>query len=148
MASALWVSICGEFLQCKVLADGVRECARERESEWDRREDARVIHGTKIGSEWRWYRGVPAADSCMMATSLAREEEGKWRGDVGVEEGADAGVVGGFGHAGESGETARHAVPISRGRRRRLEKKGADRWALSVRKRGKGEAAGSPGLVC
>jgi hypothetical protein len=118
------------------------ESALERESEWDKREDARVIHGTKIGGELRRYRGVPAANSCTTATSLAQEEEGKWRGDVGVEEGADAGVVGGSGRVGESGETARCAVPISRGRGRWLEKKGLTGGPCQSKREEKGKLWG------
>jgi hypothetical protein len=78
-----------------------------------------VIHGTKIGGDLRRFRGAPATDFSRWRCSLAWEEEGKWRGDVGVEEG----VVGGSRYAGGSGEVARGAVPISRGRGRRLEKK-------------------------
>jgi hypothetical protein len=113
-------------------------CARAREEERSRERKARLIHATKIDVEWRRYHGVPVTNSCTMTMTLAQEDEGKWRGEMGVEEGADGSYTGALDVRGKWGD-GRGAVPGEKRKEGRLEVGGGtDKGGPPVRKKREG----------
>jgi hypothetical protein len=105
-----------------------------------------LIHGTKINVKWRQYHGVPVTNSCTTVMTLAREDEGKWRGEMGVEEGADGSYIGALDVRGDGcgavprekrkegrlevgGGTDKGGPPVREKKRGRLPFRDGNRWA-------------------